>query len=292
MKQLYGVLLVVVSAAAFGAMAVLAPVAYNAGTNPITLLFLRFTIAGLAMTMCMVVRKKEFPRGKLLLSLVLMGAVWYVAQSLAYFTALTMASAGLVVLLLYLYPALVALISAIVFRERMTGPKLASLGMALAGTALTIGPSGEGESLGILLALTAAVLYATYIVVGGELMEQVEALPATTVIMLAAGISYGGIVAVQGFQAPSETGGWMAIVATAGCSIVAIGTFFSGLEKVGAANAAVLSTVEPFVTVGLAALVLRERIEAIQLVGGFCILIAVAFLARGEFVEVDRGSAY
>jgi hypothetical protein len=54
-------------------------------------------------------------------------------------------------------------------------------------------------------------------------MERVEALPATTVIMLAAGISYGGIVAVQGFQAPSEMGGWMATVATAGCSIVAMG---------------------------------------------------------------------
>jgi drug/metabolite transporter (DMT)-like permease len=270
MKKLYGVLLVVVSAAAFGAMAVLAPVAYHAGTNPITLLFLRFTIAGLAMTILMIVRKKEFPRGRLLLSLVLMGGVWYVAQSWAYFTALTMASAGLVALLLYLYPALVALISAIVFREQMARPKLASLGLALAGTVLTIGPNGEGESLGILLALTAALLYATYIVVGGELMERVEALAATTVIMLAAGMSYGAIVAVHGFQAPRETGGWMAIIATAGCSIIAIGTF--------------LSTVEPFVTVGLAALLLRERIEAIQLAGGVCILIAVVFLARGELV--------
>jgi drug/metabolite transporter (DMT)-like permease len=273
-------------------MAVLAPVAYNAGTNPISLLFLRFTIAGLAMALVMVVRKKKCPRGKLLLALALMGGVWYVAQSLAYFTALTMASAGLVALLLYLYPALVALISAIVFRERMTRPKLASLGIALAGAVLTIGPSKEGESVGVLLALAAAVLYATYIVVGEELVERVEALSATTVIMLAAAVSYGGIVALQGFQAPSGTGGWMAIVATAVCSTVAIGTFFAGLEKVGASSAAVLSTVEPFVTVGLAALVLRERIEPVQLVGGFCILIAVAFLTRTEFVGVDTGSTH
>jgi drug/metabolite transporter (DMT)-like permease len=155
--------------------------------------------------------------------------------------------------------------------------------MALAGAVLTIGPNREGESSGILLALTAAVLYATYIVVGAQLMERVDPLPATTVIMLAAAMSYGSIVGVEGFQAPSETGGWIAIVATAVCSIIAIGTFFAGLEKVGASNAAVLSTVEPFVTVGLAALVLRERIEPMQLVGGFCILIAVAFLTRTEF---------
>ena len=266
-------------------MAVLAPVAYNAGTNPITLLFLRFTIAGLAMTITMIVQGVEFPKGRLLLGLVLMGGVWYVVQSLAYFTALTMASAGLVVLLLYLYPALVTLISAVVLKERITKPKLSALGLALVGTILTIGPSGEGESLGILLALSAALLYATYIVVGDRVMKQVKALPATTVIMLAAGVSYGGMVAVQGFQPPRATTGWIDIIATAISSIIALGTFFAGLERVGSSNAASLSTVEPFVTVGLAALLLNERIEPVRLAGGFCILIAVVFLARVELVK-------
>ncbi|MCP4535720.1 MAG: DMT family transporter [Chloroflexi bacterium] len=283
MKRLYGVLLVIVSSIAFGTMAVLAPVAYDAGTNPITLLFLRFTIAGLAMTVTMIVRRVKFPKGRLLLGLVLMGGVWYVVQSLAYFTALTMVSASLVVLLLYLYPALVTLISAIALKERITTTKLLALGLALVGTILTIGPSGEGESLGILLALSAALLYATYIVVGDRLMKQVKALPATTVIMLAAGVSYGGMVAVQGFQPPTATAGWAAILATAVCSIIALGTFFSGLERVGSSNAAILSTMEPFVAVGLAALLLGERIEPVQLVGGFCILVAVVFLARAEF---------
>ncbi len=285
MKRLYGILLVVVSSIAFGTMAVLAPIAYDAGTNPITLLFLRFTIAGLAMAATMIVQKVEFPKGRLLLGLVLMGGVWYVVQSLAYFTALTMASPSLVVLLLYLYPALVTLISAFALKERITTPKLLALGLALVGTVLTIGPSGEGESLGILLALSAALLYATYIVVGDKLMKQTKALPATTVIMLAASVSYGGMVIVQGFQPPSVTAGWVAIVATAACSIVALGAFFAGLERVGSANAAILSTLEPFVTVGLAALLLGERIEPIRLVGGFCILVAVVFLARAELAE-------
>jgi drug/metabolite transporter (DMT)-like permease len=283
---LYGVLLVIVSAVAFGTMAVLAPVAYNAGTNPITLLFLRFMISGLAMMVTMIVQRVEFPKGRLLLGLVLMGGVWYVVQSLAYFTALTMASVGLVVLLLYLYPALVVLISAVALKERITKPKLLALGLALVGTILTIGPSGEGELLGVLLALSAALLYATYIVVGDRLMKQVEALPATTVIMLSAGVSYGGIVAVRGFRPPIAMTGWMAIIATVVCSIIAIGTFFAGLERVGSSNAAILSTVEPFVTVGLAALLLNERIAPVRLAGGFCILVAVVFLARAELASV------
>ena len=43
-----------------------------------------------------------------------MGGLGYVTQSLVYFTTLGMASAGLVALLLYLYPALVALLAVVV----------------------------------------------------------------------------------------------------------------------------------------------------------------------------------
>jgi drug/metabolite transporter (DMT)-like permease len=285
MSRLYGVLLVVVSAVAFGTLAVLAAISYESGTSPTTLLFLRFTAAGLVLTAFMGIRGIKFPRGRLLLGLALMGGVWYVAQTLAYFTALTMASTGLVALLLYLYPALVTLISAVVFQEQISRPVLLALGLALAGTVLTIGPGWEGESLGILLALAAALLYAGYIVAGGKLMQRVDPIPATTVIMLATGLSYGVLVALQGFQPPSAPQGWAAVAASAVWSVLALGAFFAGLERVGAPNAAILSTIEPFVTVGLAALLLNERIEPIRLMGGACILIAVVFLARIEMAK-------
>ena len=116
-------------------------------------------------------------------------------------------------------------------------------------------------------------------------MEKVRPITASTVIMLSAGVSYGGIVAVQGFLPPVDPGGWVAIFASAICSIVAIGTFFAGLERVGSSNASIMSTVEPFVTVGLAALLLQERIEPIRLVGGVFIVAAVVFLARIELSD-------
>ena len=62
-----GVLLIIISAASFGALAVLAPLAYRAGTNPATLLFLRFFIAGIVMLAVMMVRRIRFPTGRLLL---------------------------------------------------------------------------------------------------------------------------------------------------------------------------------------------------------------------------------
>jgi drug/metabolite transporter (DMT)-like permease len=217
--------------------------------------------------------------------LVLMGGVWYVVQSLAYFTALGKASPGLVGVLLYLYPALVTLLSGVVLKERVTRAKVMALDLAMVGTFLTIGPSGKGEAVGIILVLTAAVLYAGYIVVGDRLMRQVGAFPATAVIMSATGVVYGGIVAVRGFESPTTAMGWGVILASAVFSIVALGTFFAGLERIGLANAAILSTVEPLVTVGLAALVLGERLEWVRVVGGLCILGAVAVLGRGGVAE-------
>jgi drug/metabolite transporter (DMT)-like permease len=295
MKQFYGALLVIISACAFGTMAVLAPVAYRAGTEPTTLLFLRFLTAGTLMALFMIVRGIAFPQGKLLLGLILMGGVWYVTQSLVYFTALTMTSASLVGLLLYLYPALVTLIGAVAFKERITRPKLAALALALAGSILTIGPGGTGQTLGIVLALSATLLYAGYLVAGDRLMKQVSPVPATTVVMLSAGVAYGGLVAFQGFQPPHATAGWAAIGVTVLCSIVAIGALFAGLERVGSTNTAILSTVEPIVIVGLAALLLGEPIEPLRIVGGLCILLAVVFLARGgletrEAVDTPSGA--
>ena len=282
MQKIQGAILIIISSIAFGTMAVLAPLAYLAGTTPITLLFLRFLIAGLIMLIWMLVARIPFPKGKTLLLLILIGSIWYVLQTLAYFTALSMTAAGLVGLLLYLYPAIVALIGAIAYRERLSKAKLGALGLAFMGTAFTLKPDGDGLSLGIILALTAAILYAGYIVIIDKLMAGVDPRSATTVIMLSTGFSIGGIVALQDFQGPDEILGWIPILATVLCSIIALGAFFAGMKKVGSTNAAILSTTEPFVIVGLAAWWLGERLEISQLFGGLLILLAVLFLARQD----------
>jgi drug/metabolite transporter (DMT)-like permease len=66
--------------------------------------------------------------------------------------------------------------------------------------------------------------------------------------------------------------------------VLAILTFFAGLQRLGAAQASMLSTLEPVVTVLLAALLLGEHIGAAQAVGGGLILAGVLWLTR-------RGSA-
>lgn len=270
-----GPLLIVISAISFGASPIFARLAYAAGATPTTLLLLRFVLAAIVMVCVMVARRIRFPRGRVLLGLVLMGGLGYVGQSFAYFTALTMASAGLVALLLYLYPAIVTLLAVLIFKDRLTLTKLGAVLLALVGTVLTIGPTGGGRTLGIVLGIAAALIYSIYILAGSRITPQAGPIPSSTIVMISAAIVYSGIVSVQGPAFPVTPLGWAAIVAIALIStVLAIVAFFAGLERIGPSRASTISTFEPVVSVVLAALVLGESFNALQIVGGCLILVA------------------
>ncbi|MDP2906751.1 MAG: DMT family transporter [Nanoarchaeota archaeon] len=283
MQDLIGVLLIIVSGISFGAAAIFARFAYEAGTNPITLLFLRFGISSVCMLLLTLVRGTPFPRGRILLGLMLMGAVGYFGQSFCYFTALIFTSAGLVALLLYLYPAIVTVLAVVILREPVSTLKIAALVLALIGTALTIGPAGGGEPLGIALSLGAAFIYSVYILVGSKIMEQGTAIPSSTVIITSAAVMYGGLIAIKGASFPTTWFGWASVSAVALIStVLAVVTFLAGLERVGPTSAATLSTIEPVVTVILAALALDEAITPLRIAGGMMILLAVILLTRSR----------
>jgi drug/metabolite transporter (DMT)-like permease len=63
---------------------------------------------------------------------------------------------------------------------------------------------------------------------------------------------------------------------------VPVVTFLAGLARIGPTNAAMISTLEPVVTVALSALLLGETLQPVTLLGGSLILAAVLLLARDE----------
>jgi len=280
-ERLAGALYVAVSATSFGAMAIFARFAYSSGADVVSVLFLRFLIAGALMTVVMLATRRPWPAGRNLAILAAMGGVGYVAQSLSFFAALNYASAGLVALLLYLYPFVVTILGALFLREKLTRVRVAAVLVALAGTALTVAGNIRGQPLGIVLGISAALLYSIYIVVGGRVMREEAPLAAATVVMVAAAVVFGVMIGVEGASWPRTASGWAAVVSIAVVStVVAMIGFFAGIQKLGAADAATLSTLEPVVTFVLAAAFLGEEIEPNHVVGGTMILAAVIWLMR------------
>lgn len=291
MNRTVGVLLILVSGASFGALGIFGRVAYESGVNMPTLLFLRFSSAALVLGGVMGARRAPWPRGRVLGGLVLLGAVGYVGQSLAYFSALRHASAGLTALLLYLFPALVALLAVVVDGERMSRVRAVAVVLALGGTALTIDLNGGASPKGIAFGVLSALVYAVYVFTSARVVGPAGPLAASTVILGSAGVVYGVLMLAQGPAWPGTAQGWMAVGALSLLStVVAVLTFFAGMERVGPVVTSLLSTVEPLVAVLLGAFVLGERLSVLQGVGGLLILTAVVLLARPDKATFPRPS--
>ncbi|CAM4424108.1 DMT family transporter [Corallococcus exiguus] len=278
-----GFLLVALSGASFGALGLFARLAYAAGTDMPTLLFLRFTLAGLVLAGVMVAKGGRWPRGRLLWGLVALGAVGYFTEGSVYFIALQHASAGLVALLLYLFPALVALIQVALGREHLSRRRWLAVGLALCGTALTVDPGPDAKPLGIGLGVLSAVIYALYVLSSARIAGPAGPLAASTVVPLSAGAAFGALMLVKGPSFPQTPGGWAAVAGLALLStVVAMLTFFAGLKRIGPVNTSLLSTLEPVMAVVLGAIFLGERLSLRQGLGGLLILVAVVVLARSD----------
>jgi len=286
MNRIIGIVFIAISAASFGTLAIFGRYAFADGIDTFTLLFLRFSIAAILMGGLLFIRHEAFPRGKTLLQLIGMGAIGYVGQSYSYLTAIRYASAGLVALLLYLYPIFVAVLSALVFKEKIGKIKALALAIALAGTALTVSPEG-GQLPGILLALSAAIIYSGYIIISVNVMRKISPLQSATVIFASAGSVYGLLMAGTGPHLPASNNGWMIVAGiVVFATVIPVLTFLAGLQRIGPTNASMLSTLEPVVTVILAAVIFHDTLRPITLLGGGMILVAVILLTRSELRTV------
>jgi len=279
--QVVGMLYILASALCFGSMAIFARMAYASDVDIPTLLLLRFSIASILMWGMLLSKRMRLPKGRGMIMLVAMGAVGYAGQAFSFFTALTYASAGLVALLLYTYPAIVTILSRLVFKHPLTRIQITAVAIALAGTVFIIGKAGDGKPLGIFFGLLAALIYSVYILTGSRFPKDVTPTASTTVIVSSAAVVYLAVVVVKGFHPPTTGTGWAAVLAIAVfCTVLAILFFFEGLERIGPVRASVSSTVEPVFTLLLAAVVLGERITLTRVLGGALIVGAVILLAR------------
>jgi drug/metabolite transporter (DMT)-like permease len=285
--RLAGTLLALTSAASFGVMPVLTKVVYDDGVGVAGVLSVRFSLAAVLLLLLARLRHETLPRGRQLVVLFLLGAVGYVVESLCYFAALTRISAGLTALLLYLYPALVVVLTAVLTRHRPGVRSATCVAVATMGTALTIGPVHGGQWTGVLLGLASALSYSTYIVISSRHVAGVGPFATSAVVMGGCAVVYDiGAVATRAVL-PHRGSAWLALITVALVgTVVAVSAFFAALELLGPADTAVISTFEPVVSVIAAALVLGEVLSAVQLVGGALVLIAVAVLARAPSYAV------
>jgi drug/metabolite transporter (DMT)-like permease len=282
-----GTLLCLGSGAAFGAMGIFGKLVYGEGATVGTLLATRFVMAAALFWVVVFAsgaagQLRELARRDIAIALGL-GAFGYSLQAGCYFVALERVDASLLSLLLYTFPAIVAVAAVALGRERMTRRRLAALGLALGGLVLVLAGAGTGalNPVGAGLGLAAALVYSTYILTSQGISGRVDARVLSALVCTGAATTLTVTTALIGQLQPGRLtlGGWgwmvcIAVVSTVG----AVGLFFAGLRRAGPTSASILATVEPLVTVLLAFLVFGETLTAVQLIGGTLVLSAVLVL--------------
>jgi drug/metabolite transporter (DMT)-like permease len=277
-----GVWFIVASAVGFATLGILIKYAFAGGANISTILAGRFLIAAGFLLLFLRGRRISLAVSRRSAwQLALMGAVGYGGMSTLYANSIHYLPASLTCLLLYTYPALVTLLAVVVGDERCTIRKGAALVICSVGLVLLLGASFDGVRLeGVLSGLGAAVIYSCYIMVGNRILKNLDPLVTSFYVCTSAGLAslfYG--LASGEFTLHMSPTGWFAILGIALFpTLIGIIGFFAGLRLVGASNASIVSMLEPLVTVVLSALLLGERISALQGLGGAVLLLGAVVL--------------
>jgi drug/metabolite transporter (DMT)-like permease len=320
-ERALGVLLVIISACGFGSGALFAKPIYAAGVDWMTLLSWRFLIAAVLSWIWLLAwpahrqALRRLSRRRLLV-LVLLG-VLYLGNSGTYFAGLETVPASLAALIVYLYPALVAVMS-IRFARRLEGRRAwGALALATLGVVLAVGGIDPGTAPpieGLLLVLVSPVFYSVWIILsarlGGERAEvrdgashahasvpphdsetiaepeETDSAPAAAIMLSATAAAWWITALFVGRPvAPDQipTDAWLplagvGVVATA----VALQAFYAGARRIGAAQASLVSTVEPVYTIILATLLFGEMLGTVQVIGGIMVIAGVVIAQLGE----------
>ena len=235
----------------------------------------------------------RLPRSALA-SFVPFGVVTVTVLYLASIYAYERASVAVATTLLYLSPALVALVAVRFLGEPLTGAKVAALALTFGGCLLMVRAYEPGKLAaggdGIGLGLLAAASFACYSLYGKRLLRRHG--PAT---VLAYGLLCGAValVAIKLIVSPAAwptPAGTLAIgVATLATTVAPWTLYTVGLRWVPASEASIVVTLELVVSVVLAAAILDESLARPQWLGAVGVAVGVALLASsGRVREAAR----
>lgn len=204
--------------------------------------------------------------------------------ALCYFRCQQLCSLAVSAILLYMAPAIVVVLGALVLRERITRKKLAALALALLGGAFVTGVWSGGLTVtvqGVLFGLGSAFFYALYSIISPFALRHYA--PQTVVVWTFIFSGLGSLF----FLDPHEL--YAGFAAQPRLALCALGLalfatvlpfllYTRGLSGVESGRASILASLEPVVATLVGAAVFHEPMSAGVLPGLACILASVYIL--------------
>jgi Predicted permease, DMT superfamily len=288
-KEVKGMLITLLAAASFGAVAPIAKFIYQYEITPNFMLALRFLIASLFLWGYIFINRKKINyklEKEQMIIMLIIGAVVYFLTTIFYFNAIKFIPVSLHVMIFYSYPFMVNIFSFFVLKEKISKNQSMAMIIAFAGLLLTVSISSSGLSIiGITLSLLAAIFNGSYILLLGVIkINRIDSVVTAAYTNLFSSISFFIYCGIRGeLYVDMPSNGWIAIVFIAlVCTAIAIIALSKGIRMIGASKASIISTFEPLEGVILSFIFLGESMSIRQIIGIVLILLAIIMINSSD----------
>jgi drug/metabolite transporter (DMT)-like permease len=282
-SRIAGALLVGVAAIAFSGKAIIVKLAYRHGVDAVTLLALRMLFsaplffalgwwAGRGAVEAIAPADRR--------SIFFLGMIGYYLSSYFDFLGLQYITAALERLVLFLYPTFVMLLSAAIFKRPITRRDVAALALSYVGIVFVFVNDLKTQPgnvvLGSAWVMLSALLYASYLLGSGRLVQRVGSLRFACHAGLVSCIGVLAHFAIASdaralFSQPAPVY-WLALVMAVVSTVLPIAMTAEGIRRIGASRASVIGSVGPIATIFLGLVFLGEPITLIQLFGAALVM--------------------
>ena len=279
----WGLLFALAGTVAFAFRPVLIKLGYEAApVSATTLLFLRMVLSLPFFAAVAWWLRREPPLARRdWLGIVGLGFLGYYLASLLDFLGLQYVPAGHGRLIMFLYPTLVVILSALFLGKRATPRELAALAVTYTGIALVLshqlGAPAENRLffLGAALVFASAMCYAVYLVTGSQLIQRVGSMRFTAYTMMVstvpAVIQFAVLEGPASLSLPGIV--WIyAIVLATVCTVLPVFLVAESLKRIGASQFALIGGLGPVTTVLADFALLEGSLSALQLLGGALVI--------------------
>lgn len=288
-SQAIGVVLALTAACGFAAKAIFAKLAYQYGIDAITLVTLRL---GLLVPVLLLIRWRRWRQEPALtrqqcLWLVVLGLLGYYLSSLLDFLGLETVSASLERMVLCLYPTLTVLLSALLYRQRLSRVTVMALVLTYSGMALVLLPDlgqSHADLGGLLLVLASTITYALYLTFSPHMIQQIGARRFTELALLVSAAAMGvhflvtrnpAVISEQPWQVWSYAVA-MALIST----LFPVYALSAAMLRIGAGRTAIIGSLGPILTILFSMQLLDEWLSGWQWVGVVLVVGGVSLTSR------------
>ncbi len=295
-----GFIWILLAAAGFSVMPSMVKITYlHSALEPVDIAIWRFVIAAPLMWLMVIVgrwsatvrRQSDAPVKQVFLIGILLSAA-----VLAAFFALQRLPASTYIVLFFTYPAMVVLLSVLI-GERIGYRAWLALALALAGVVLTVPDfSGlsVGDMFGVALVLGNAAIVAVYYILSKRALNGVHDMSGSSAwMMLGTLLVMLLLVPFRGLEMPGNPLTFLMLIgiATLG-TVLPVFAINLAIQKIGAARASLISTVEPPLSMVMSMLLLGEAIFALQWLGAALIVSSVIILQFRSRNRIDVSIAH